>query len=121
MEKVMSDYQILHNPRCSKSRETLAILESKGISPEIILYLEDAPTVEQITSLLKKLGATARDIMRTGEEAYKELKLADAATTERQLIDAMAAHPRLIERPIVIKGDKAIIGRPPERVLELIG
>ena len=106
----MSNIRILHNPRCSKSRQALALLEERGISPEIVLYLEDTPSAKELTDILKKLGISGRDLLRRGEEDYKKLHLANKDLSEDQLI----------ERPIVIKGAKAIIGRPPEKVLELI-
>ncbi len=106
---------IWHNPRCSKSRQTLALLEDKGVNVEVFKYLE-APLLEQdIGSVLKKLSVSARELMRTKEECYKELGLKEVED-EAQLIAAMVAHPRLIERPIVIHNDRAIIARPPERV-----
>ncbi|MBB3167807.1 arsenate reductase (glutaredoxin) [Simiduia aestuariiviva] len=110
---------IYHNPRCSKSRETLALLEAKGITPEIVRYLETPPSAAQIKTLLRQLGLSARALLRTGEEAYKTLNLADTGLSEQALIDAMAAHPKLIQRPIVVHGSKAAMGRPPEAVLEL--
>ena len=110
---------IYHNPRCSKSRETLALLEQQGISPEVILYLQTPPSNETIKTLLNQLGmASARELMRTKEDIYKELDL-KSETNEDALIEAMTANPKLIERPIVIHNDKAKIGRPPESVLEL--
>ena len=114
----MSTYTIWHNPRCAKSRQTMGILEEKGIEAEVVKYLEEAPSVEEITEILKKLKISARELMRTKEDEYKSLGLKDE-TDEQKLIEAMAAHPKLIERPIVIKGDKAVLGRPPEKVLEL--
>lgn len=117
----MSDYQILHNPQCSKSRAALALLEEKGIDAEVILYIKEDFSAEQIKDLLAKLNLKARDIMRTGEEVYKELNLANPELSEESLIQALAENPRLIERPIVIKGDKAVVGRPIENVIELIG
>lgn len=113
-------YTIYHNPRCSKSRQTLAVLEDKGIKPEIKLYLENTPSHSELADTLKKLGITARQLLRKGEDAYKELALADSSHSESELIDAMIQHPKLIERPIVLKGNKAVLGRPPENVLELI-
>lgn len=116
----MSNIRILHNPRCSKSRQTLAILEERGISPQIVLYLEDTPQADELSDILQKLGISARDLLRKGEEDYKALNLANKDLSESDLIKAMASHPKLIERPIVVKGSKAIIGRPPEQVLELL-
>jgi len=112
--------QMYHNPRCSKSRQTLALLEEKGIEPEIILYLETPPTPSQLRDVVKKLGLPAHDILRTGEKLYKQLELNDKSLPEDALLTAMNAHPSLIERPIVINGDKAKIGRPPQAVLEII-
>lgn len=110
---------IYHNPRCSKSRETLALLEQQGISPEVVLYLQTPPSNETIKTLLNQLGmASARELMRTKEDIYKELDL-KSESNEDTLIEAMTANPKLIERPIVIHNDKAKIGRPPESVLEL--
>ncbi len=116
----MSAYTIYHNPRCSKSRQTLQLLEDNGINPDIVLYLEDVPSTDDIKSLLKKLGIGARDLLRKGEDAYKENNLANADLADDQLIEAMVKFPKLIERPIVVKGGKAVLGRPPENVLELI-
>ncbi|EKT63584.1 arsenate reductase (glutaredoxin) [Providencia burhodogranariea] len=112
---------IYHNPRCSKSRETLALLESKGINPTIVEYLKNPPSITDIKQLLKSLGFNdARQLMRTKEELYKELNLEDNKLTQDQLINAMHDNPKLIERPIVVKNDKAKLGRPPEQVLEII-
>lgn len=116
----MSEYQIYHNPRCSKSRQTLALLEENGIQADVILYLEDTPDAQSLAQILKKLGIPARDLLRSGEEAYQALNLADTTLSEQQLIEAMVKQPRLIERPIVVKGDQAVIGRPPESVLTLL-
>lgn len=111
---------IYHNPRCSKSRQTLGLLQEKGIEPEIVLYLETPPDAATIRALVARLGLTsARDLMRRGETVYKELGLKDV-TDEDALIQAMADNPILIERPIVLNGDKARIGRPPEGVLEIV-
>lgn len=110
---------IYHNPRCSKSRQTLALLEERGIQPEIVLYLETPPSEDTLKAILKKLGMTARQLLRKGEDAYSDNHLSDASLSEQQLITAMAAHPKLIERPIVINGNKAALGRPPEQVLDI--
>jgi arsenate reductase len=110
---------IWHNPRCSKSRQTMEILTEKGVEAEVFKYLETTPSVQDITEVLKKLGISARELMRTKEDEYKTLNLKDE-TDEKKLIEAMATHPKLIERPIVIVGDKAVLGRPPEKVLEII-
>lgn len=112
---------IYHNPRCSKSRETLALLEEKGITPTIIKYLEQTPSVAELETLLKQLGFdSARQMMRTKEAIYKELALGAADVTEAQLFTAMAENPKLIERPIVVNGEKAALGRPPEQVLDIL-
>lgn len=111
---------IYHNPRCSKSRQTLALLEENNISPDVILYLDTPPSATDLQQLLSKLGISARELLRKGEDAYKDNNLKNPDLTEQQLIDAMVAHPKLIERPIVVKGDKAVLGRPPENVLELV-
>jgi arsenate reductase len=116
----MSKIQIWHNPRCSKSREALKVLEENGIDAEVIKYLDIPHTREEIRKLLDMLGLkSARALMRTKEAIYKELGLKDV-TDEEKLIDAMVEHPRLIERPIVIKEGKAVIGRPVEKVIELV-
>lgn len=110
---------IYHNPRCSKSRQTLALIEEKGITPTIVFYLKTPPNSKTIKDILNKLGVNARDIMRKGEEEYKVNQLDDASLSEEALIEAMATFPKLIERPIVVHAEKAVIGRPPENVLKL--
>ena len=116
----MSSVTLYHNPRCSKSRQTLQILEDNGITPEIVLYLETPPTADEINGLLKKLGISARELLRKGEDAYKENNLKDTSLSDAELVAAMAEFPKLIERPIVVKGAKAVLGRPPENALELV-
>jgi arsenate reductase (glutaredoxin) len=111
---------IYHNPRCSKSRRTLELIKNQDIEPEVVLYLETPLDAQAIAGLLKKLGISARQLLRKGEQAYKEQNLADSSLTEKQLIDAMVNFPKLIERPIVVVGDRAVIGRPPEQVLEIL-
>lgn len=111
---------IWHNPRCSKSRATLALLEARGIEPRIRLYLDDPPAADEITRVLALLGRDPRELMRTGEDAYEEQGLGDAGLSAAALIEAMAATPKLIERPVVIKGDKAALGRPPESILDIL-
>jgi arsenate reductase len=112
---------IYHNPRCSKSRQTLALLEENGITPDVVKYLEQTPSIDQLKVLLSQLGySSARDMMRTKEAIYKELSLGEESVTEQQLFEAMAENPKLIERPIVVKGDKAAMGRPPEQVLSIL-
>ncbi|KJY87671.1 arsenate reductase [Vibrio neptunius] len=110
---------IYHNPRCSKSRQTLAILEEKNIQPDIIRYLDTPPSVAELKSLFAQLSLdNVRAMMRTKEDVYKELNLADA--TDEQLFEAMSANPKLIERPIVVSNGQAKHGRPPEQVLDIL-
>lgn len=111
---------LYHNPRCSKSREALNLIREHGQEPEIILYLETPPSAKKLAALLATLGINARALLRKGEDAYKELNLADETLSEAALIKAMVENPKLIERPIAINGDKAVIGRPPENVLQVI-
>ncbi len=115
----MSKVTIWHNPRCSKSREALKLLEENGAEIEVFKYLNETITKEDIKHLLTLIGAKPKDIMRTKEAIYKELELKDVEDEEK-LIEAMVEHPKLIERPIVIKDNKAIIGRPPSKVLEIL-
>ncbi len=118
----MSDaVTIYHNPRCSKSRETLNLLKDNGVEPQVVLYLETPPDADTLRTLLGQLGmSSARELMRQKEDLYKELELADSALSEAQLIQAMVEHPKLIERPIVVANGQARIGRPPEQVLEIV-
>jgi arsenate reductase len=109
-----------HNPRCSKSRQTLDLLKNQGIEPEIVAYLEQPPDAATLERLLQLLGMEPRELMRTGEQEYQDLGLDDASLSRKQLIEAMAAHPRLMQRPIVVNGDRARVGRPPESVLEIL-
>jgi len=111
---------IYHNPRCSKSRQTLELLQANGQEPEIILYLETPPSASTLKSLLGKLDMGARALLRKGEDAFKENQLKDDSLSEAELIDFMVRFPKLIERPIVVRGDKAVLGRPPENALELL-
>lgn len=110
---------LYHNPRCSKSREALNLLRAQGLEPEVVLYLETPPNAKTLKALLNKLGIGARDLLRKGEDAYKELNLADEKLNDAVLIKAMVENPKLIERPIAVNGDKAVIGRPPENVLQI--
>jgi arsenate reductase len=112
--------KIYHNPRCSKSRQTLQLLEEKGIQPDIIEYLKVAPTKAELESVLNLLSLGPRELMRKGEAIYKELNLKDTSLNDEQLIAAMLENPILIERPIVLANDKAAIGRPPESVLDIL-
>ena len=116
----MTDLILYHNPRCSKSRSALQLLEERGMTPSIVRYLETPPNTEQLQALLGKLGLSPRQLLRSGEEEYQALHLANPELTDAQLIEAMVAHPKLIERPILVVGDKAVVGRPPEKVLELL-
>ncbi|WP_212629729.1 arsenate reductase (glutaredoxin) [Pseudomonas sp. KB-10] len=116
----MTDLTFYHNPRCSKSRGALELLEARGLQPNVVRYLETPPSASELKSLLGKLGITARDLLRSGEDEYKALGLSDTSLSEAQLIEAMVKHPKLIERPILIAGGKAVVGRPPEKVLELL-
>lgn len=112
---------IYHNPRCSKSRETLALLRGRGIEPTIVEYLKDPPDASTLARLLRALNLPPRALLRKGEDAYRDLGLGDPSLDDAGLIDAMVEHPVLIERPIVIVDDnRAAIGRPPERVLDLL-
>ncbi len=112
--------KIYHNPRCSKSRQTLQLLEDNNVKPEIVEYLKTPPSREELEQVLGMLGLEPRELMRTKEKKYKELGLEDPGLSRDQLITAMLEHPGLIERPIVIKDGKAAIGRPPEQVLEIL-
>ena len=114
----MSDVTIFHNPRCSKSRQALALLEEAGITPTIRLYLEDAPHKQEIADLLVKLDMPLASLLRTGEALYKEHF--GGVEDEEALLDLLAAYPKVLERPIIVKGDRAVIGRPPEALLPLI-
>jgi len=116
----MSNVTIFHNPRCSKSRQTLALLEENGVEPAIVKYLETPPSAEELKAVLSKLGISARELLRTKEVEYKEAGLDNQDLSEDDVIAKMIAFPKLIERPIVIKGDAARIGRPPESVLEIL-
>ena len=110
---------IYHNNRCRKSRETLQLLRDNGHEPNIIEYLNDPPNVKELNNICKTLGKTPKDIIRSGEQEYKALNI-NKIDGDDDLLKAMVRHPKLIERPIVIRGDKGIIGRPPENVLKLI-
>ncbi|MCA9043893.1 MAG: arsenate reductase (glutaredoxin) [Planctomycetaceae bacterium] len=112
--------RIYHNPRCSKSRQTLKLIEDAGIQAEVILYLDSPPSTKELDGLLKKLGMEPKELMRKGEDVYKELGLANQDLSRKDAIQLLHEHPKLIERPIVVNGDKAILGRPPENVLELL-
>ncbi|MDH5473370.1 MAG: arsenate reductase (glutaredoxin) [Gammaproteobacteria bacterium] len=111
---------IFHNPRCSKSRQTLELLQSKGVDPAIIEYLKTPPTAEELDTILNLLNIEPRQLMRTKEAEYLENNLDNTSLTRQQLIQAMIKYPKLIERPIVINNNKAALGRPPEDVLEIL-
>ena len=116
----MSEIQIYHNPRCSKSRQTLALLQEKGVEPRVIKYLKDTPSATELKSVINKLGISPRELLRSKEAEYKEAGLDDASLSDDAVIRAMVQYPKLIERPIVVNGDQARIGRPPEQVLEIL-
>ncbi|WP_163832963.1 arsenate reductase (glutaredoxin) [Spartinivicinus ruber] len=116
----MSNVTIYHNPRCSKSRQTLQRIEDKNITPEIIRYLETPPSKAELKKILKLLGISAKELVRTGEAEYKALAIDLETATEDQLITAMIKHPKLIQRPIVTANGKAVLGRPPENVDEIL-
>src|SRR5690606_7426710 len=112
--------RLYHNTRCSKSRGALELLAERGIEPELVYYLETPPSPAELRELLRMLGIGARGLLRSGEPEYAELGLNDPSLDEDALIAAMAEHPRLIERPVFVNGNRAVIGRPPERVLEIL-
>ncbi|MFD1296862.1 arsenate reductase (glutaredoxin) [Lysobacter gummosus] len=112
--------RLYHNPRCSKSRGALELLRERGLEPATVAYLESPPDAAELRALLKLLGVRARALLRSGEDEYAALGLDEASLDEAALIAAMVAHPRLIERPVFVHGGRAVIGRPPERVLELL-
>lgn len=111
---------IYHNPRCSKSRDTLKLIEKQGYAPLVVEYLKTPPSAAQLQKLLKQLGMKPRDLLRKNEAAYKEAGLDDPGMNDKAVINAMIKHPILIERPIVVVDDQAVLGRPPEKVLEIL-
>ena len=111
--------KIYHNPRCSKSRQTLALIQEKGVEPEVVLYLENIPTANEMKDLLSKLAISPMQLIRKGEAAWKE-NYKGKELSDEQIIEAMIDNPKLIERPIVVKDNKAVLGRPPENALELL-
>ncbi len=119
VECCMSELTIYHNPRCSKSRDALALLEENGVSPEVVLYLETPPDAARLRSLLTRLGGSAADLVRRNEQEYLSAGLGDESS-DAEIIAAIVKHPRLLQRPIVVRGDRAVIGRPPENVLDLL-
>ncbi|AHL74878.1 arsenate reductase [Stutzerimonas stutzeri] len=116
----MTELTLYHNPRCSKSRGALELLEQRGLNPTVIRYLETPPSATELKQILARLGIGPRQLLRSGEEEYQSLNLADPTLTDSQIIEAMVAHPKLIERPILVAGDVAVVGRPPEKVLEIL-
>lgn len=112
-------FTIYHNPRCSKSRATLALLTERNIDPTVVEYLKTPPTAKELKSIVAKLGIKPEALVRKGEDVYKQ-KFAGKQLSDAQWLDALAANPILIERPIVVRGDRAVLGRPPENVLELV-
>ena len=116
----MAAVTIYHNPRCSKSRQTLQLLQENGVEPDVVLYLEDTPSTDALGKIIKTLGISVRELMRTGESAYKENGLKDTNLSDQQLLEAMVENPKLIQRPIVLANGQARIGRPPELVLEIL-
>lgn len=111
---------MLHNPRCSKSRAALKLLQERGIEPKILDYLETPPSAEEFREILSKLGFGPRDVLRKGEKIYKQLELGDQSLSDTALITAMVGNPVLIERPIVVNGEKAALGRPTENILDIL-
>lgn len=117
----MSEVVIYHNPRCSKSRETLALLQSQGVQPRVVLYLETPPDVAALKELVRQLGFTsARQLIRSKEAQFNAAGLGDSSLSEDRLLEALAQYPKLIERPIVVANGQARLGRPPEQVLEIL-
>ena len=111
---------IYHNPRCSKSRETLQLLEDHECDPEIIEYLDEPPTMEEMQRIISMLGVSARELLRTTEQVYKDADLDDDSLSDDEIIEAICEYPELLQRPIVVYRDRAVIGRPPTRVLDII-
>lgn len=116
----MTDITLYHNPRCSKSRAALALLEENEVTPKLVLYLDNPPTTKELQALLDKLGMQLDEIVRRGEAEFDELGLGDSSLSDSIKLDLVCKHPRLIQRPIAVRGDRAIIGRPPENVLQLL-
>lgn len=116
----MSEFVILHNPRCSKSRETLQLLQANDVQPQVIEYLKEPPTASELRDILSKLDRRPNELIRNKEAVYKELELGQRDLSDDELIQVMTQHPKLIERPIVIRGEQARVGRPPQQVLELL-
>ena len=117
---MLNPITIYHNPRCSKSRQALALLEEKGAKPVVVEYLKTPPLRAELEAMLRKLDMRPKDILRRGEAVYKELELADKLEDDDEIVKAIAANPILMERPIIMTRDKAVIGRPPEKALEIL-
>lgn len=117
----MSHVTLFHNPACSKSRAALALLQEHGVALELVLYLETPPSVEQLEALLQRLDQPVRTLLRTDEPEYAALGLDNPALTDTELLAALAAHPKLLQRPIAVFGERAVIGRPPEAIIALVG
>jgi arsenate reductase (glutaredoxin) len=120
MSEQASPVLIYHNPRCSKSRATLGLLESRGVQPHVVEYLKTPPSAEELDRILRLLNMEPRELMRRNEPEYAEAGLDDPGLTREALIRAMVQHPKLIQRPIVVHGERAALGRPPEQVLEVL-
>jgi arsenate reductase len=116
----VTDLTLYHNPRCSKSRAALELLESRGLQATVVRYLDTPPSAQTLREVLRRLGMPPRALLRTGEEAYTTLNLGDPGHSDQALIDAMVSHPILIERPILVSDDRAAIGRPVDNLLELL-
>jgi arsenate reductase (glutaredoxin) len=116
----MTTPRIYHNPRCSKSREALALLQAQGLTPEVIEYLKTPPSLAELQALLRRLDLPARELLRTGEDEYQALGLGDPGLSEQALLGAITAHPKLLQRPIVVYGERAVIARPAELALKLL-
>jgi len=116
----MKKVEIWHNPRCTKSRETLELLKARKLELEVVPYLEEPPSAARLDEVLRLLGVEPRELMRKKEAPYRDLHLDDERRTRKELIQAMVEHPILIERPLVIAGKRAALGRPPERVLQIL-
>ncbi len=116
----MSEITIYHNPRCTKSRETLKLLKDQGVDPEVVEYLKDPPTRTELRKIVRALGIPARELIRRKEKLFAEVGDKEIRYSDSAAVNLLAEHPRLIERPIVVRDDRAVIGRPPENVLELV-
>ena len=112
--------RLYHNPHCSKSRGALELLQARGFAPVVVRYLEQPPSASELRELLRMLGMRARELLRSGEDEYRQLGLDDASLEDDALVEAMVRHPRLIERPILVHDGKAVVGRPVERILEIL-